>query len=119
MAQHIDIDVLVELWAKRIRYENIGIGYPSKTMEGKMMTCNVSYPRVLLIPEYWPDRRLMYLNEEISRLESKLSNPIVSLYVLEFNISDVAKICKCTRTTARNRIHEGKQILLNNIRKYL
>lgn len=108
----MDIDRLLHKWSLIMIKENSGLGYPNKT--NFLRTGHT----VILIPNYWPDRHLEYLQEEITHLKTRYRDPLIARMVLGMNMDDTAKLCKCHRHTARNRIWQAKRILFDNMRRY-
>ena len=106
-----NIEHYLILWAKRISRENIGIGYRSTTTEWKLWKVGGGGHMVLRMPNYWPDSRLIALNEAITHLPFKLRKPLIGRYLLGYSTRRLGRLCNCSHTQVRRYIDEAKQRL--------
>lgn len=108
----VDLDLLLLRWARRLQEENIGIGYPAMTGEYRAWRMGGGGGVfVLRVPTYWPDRALLILQEAILALPFDLRRPIIGRYLLGHDISHLARLCGCSRSSVRRRLEAAKQQL--------
>jgi len=104
-----ELDALLREWAQSILKEAEISLQPAWSKEVTVRATTI------YVPNYWPNRRVWRLNEEIISLEGVLRDALAGKYIMNYSERRIAKELEVSRHKARASIQEARKKLRENL----
>lgn len=107
--QDSELDDLLRLWAMSIIRESEISMQPAWAKKVNIRST------IVVIPSYWPNRRLWRINDGILSLQTDKRNAITGKYVLGYSERRIAHELNKTRYAIRVLFRDARKDLLENL----
>ena len=113
-----NIDGLLDEWASYIVAEIESSGFSAETLTYRMMRCGVIvHSGTFPLPNYWPKKDLVKVNDAVWSLPVKDRNIMVMKRILRYSYMEIAREHEKSKTWAYNQMERIEHNLVKTLKK--